>query len=407
LPPRARCRTDEDGGGTAGKEEALSGRVLFYVQHLLGVGHLKRAALLARAMAEAGLEVWVVLGGAEVPGVTFDGCARILLPPIRAADPTFRQMVGADGLPVDDALRDARTSRLLTEFEACRPDIVLIEQFPFGRRQFRFELVPLLAAARTAPHRPRIVSSVRDVLVRRPKPERHREMVALAKAWFDCVLVHGDPRLIRLEDSLPEAAEIASLLRYTGYVVEPAEAARSDDRRAGRGEVIVSVGGGAVGEPLLRAALAARPLSVLADHPWRLICGPNLPNEVFAALAWNPPRGVVVERWRNDMAVLLRNCVLSISQGGYNTVMAVLQAQARAIVVPFAEGGQTEQEYRTRVLAKRGVLGMVDPGGLSPAVLADAVGVALGTKPTAFVVDTSGTETATRIILSLCLNGSP
>jgi predicted glycosyltransferase len=87
--------------------------------------------------------------------------------------------------------------------------------------------------------------------------------------------------------------------------------------------------------------------------------------------------------------------------------MAVLQAQARAIVVPFAEGGQTEQEYRTRVLAKRGVLGMVDPGGLSPAVLADAVGVALGTKPTAFVVDTSGTETATRIILSLCLNGSP
>ena len=38
-------------------------RVLFYVQHLLGIGHWRRAAILARAMTQAGLETTVLSGG--------------------------------------------------------------------------------------------------------------------------------------------------------------------------------------------------------------------------------------------------------------------------------------------------------------------------------------------------------
>ena len=64
----------------------MSCRVMFYVQHLLGIGHLKRASLITRAMAAAGLDVSVVLGGREVPGVDFAGCARILLPPVHEGD---------------------------------------------------------------------------------------------------------------------------------------------------------------------------------------------------------------------------------------------------------------------------------------------------------------------------------
>jgi len=35
-----------------------------YVQHLLGIGHLKRAATLARAMRSAGFELTLASGGA-------------------------------------------------------------------------------------------------------------------------------------------------------------------------------------------------------------------------------------------------------------------------------------------------------------------------------------------------------
>ena len=47
-------------------------RVLLYVQHLLGIGHLKRAMTLARALAAEGLEVTVASGGFEVPDMAVE-----------------------------------------------------------------------------------------------------------------------------------------------------------------------------------------------------------------------------------------------------------------------------------------------------------------------------------------------
>ncbi|MBK8906620.1 MAG: glycosyl transferase [Rhodospirillales bacterium] len=385
----------------------MGARVMFYVQHVLGVGHLKRASIIAQAMVDAALEVTVVLGGMDVPGIDFDGCARIRLPAIRAADGTFSSLVDEHGRTVDDALRDARMARLLVEFEALHPDVLLIEQFPFGRRQFRFELLPLLEAARTAAPRPRVLCSLRDVLVAKADPERRRDMVALARRWLDGVLVHGDPGLLRLEDTFPEAAEIASMIRYTGYVAAHPSAGAIRGSRAGVGEVIVSAGGGAVGAPLLQAALAARPLSVLADRPWRLITGPNLPDADFAALAWDPPAGVVVERWRDDMPTVLRNCVVSISQGGYNTVMDILQAGARAVIVPFAAKDQTEQAFRARTLAaQRAIImlewKMLEQGAAGPAEvaqeLAQAIGRALTMQPRSAAVDMNGARETARAV---------
>ncbi len=382
----------------------MSKRVMFYVQHLLGVGHLKRASLIARAMAASGLDVTVALGGPEVEGVDFEGCARVLLPSARAADETFKTLLDEHGEAIDEAWRDSRAARLLHAFEAIDPDVLLVEQFPFGRRQFRFELMPLLEAARTARRSPRIVSSVRDVLVRKDDPKRNEDMVALARAWFDKVLVHGDPRVLPLNASLPETAALGDTLAYTGYVVDSSNAdALARDRESGRGEVVVSVGGGAVGEPLLRAAIAARPLSRLNENVWRLICGPNLADSVQEELSWNAPPGIVVDRWRPDFPILLRNCVLSVSQGGYNTIMDILQAKARAVIVPFAADGETEQEFRARTLERHGLLGVVDPRSLSPNVLANALDKALEIDVSAAVIDCSGAETTAGIVGALCM----
>ncbi len=381
----------------------MSQRVLFYVQHLLGVGHLKRASLIARAMADSGLDVTVLLGGPEIKGVSFEGCARVFLPSARSADETFTTLLDQHGNPIGDEWRENRVSRLLSAFAAIAPDVVLVEQFPFGRRQFRFELMPLLAAARTATRSPRIVSSVRDVLVRKADPKRNQEMVAVAKTWFDEVLVHGDRRVLPLEASLPEASALGDTLVYTGYVVDSSNAGElARNRVSGRDEVVVSVGGGAVGEPLLRVAIAARPLSPLSQSVWRLICGPNLADSVLEELSWNAPPGIVVERWRSDFPILLRNCVLSISQGGYNTIMDILQAKARAVIVPFAAGAETEQEFRARALERHGLLSVVDPKLLSPDGLATAIDNALEIDPPAANIDFSGAAKTAEIIGALC-----
>ena len=44
-------------------------KIFFWVQHLLGIGHLKRTTTLARAFRRAGMGVPVVSGGHVVPGL--------------------------------------------------------------------------------------------------------------------------------------------------------------------------------------------------------------------------------------------------------------------------------------------------------------------------------------------------
>ncbi|MDG4601890.1 MAG: glycosyltransferase [Defluviicoccus sp.] len=381
----------------------MSKRVLYYVQSLLGVGHVKRASLIAGALRAAGFDVTVVLGGAPVPGITFDGCSRVLLPAVRTLDATFSTLVDTNGQPIDDAFRDRRAARLLQEFDAIQPQALLIEMFPFGRGQFRFELLPLLQEAWARPDRPCIVSSVRDVLIRKAEPQRNQAIIGLAKRFFDRVLVHGDPEFIPLTASFPEADAIADKLIYTGYVAEAgAHLEAGNATETGRGEVVVMVGGGAVGEPLLRTALEARPLSCAAGHVWRLLTGPNLPERAFDELRWTCPDGVVIERWRDDVPELLANAALCISQAGYNTMMDVLSARVPAVVVPFATPTETEQGVRAGILAERGAITLVAADDLSPKRLAAAIDEALTRDRTCLPLDMHGAEATARAMACFC-----
>ena len=238
--------------------------VLLYVQHLLGIGHLRRAALLAKALDQNGFSVVLVSGGGPVSGLDIGGAGVVQLPPLRTRDQSFSDLLDQSGRPIDDAWKAARRGRLLALYRALEPRALLIEMFPFGRRQMRFELLPLLEAAAASTPRPQVLCSLRDVLTRNRRPEKTAWMLEIFARHFDLALVHGDPDFLPLERSFPEAAGIAAKLRYTGYVVDPPPR-RDPGRRPGAGEVIVSAGGGALSEPLLRAAIAARPNTSLRD----------------------------------------------------------------------------------------------------------------------------------------------
>ena len=205
----------------------MIGSVLFYVQHLLGIGHLKRALRIVDALAREGVEVTVVSGGEPVAAVASAITTQIVqLPPIRARDAGFRELVDAAGRPVNEDLRIARREALLEALAAARPDAVLIEAFPFGRRAFRFELDALIDAARSQLPRPLVLCSLRDIVVLHDK-KRGQEIVDRVRSDFDFVLVHSDPKLVPLEASFPVAPEISDRLVYTGYVAAadtPAEA---------------------------------------------------------------------------------------------------------------------------------------------------------------------------------------
>jgi predicted glycosyltransferase len=154
-----------------------------------------------------------------------------------------------------------------------------------------------------------------------------------------------------------------------------------------------------VGEPLFAAAIAAKPLSRYRDRPWRLITGRNLPAEARARIiAQARNTGIAVESFRSDFPRLLQSCLLSISQGGYNTVMELIAARCPAVIVPFAEGGESEQNLRGRLLAERGILQLVDPASLTPAALAAAIDTALA--PAELTLDLNGAAKSASLLLA-------
>lgn len=350
--------------------------VLFYIQHLFGVGHVKRAASIVRALERQNVTVNVVLGGEPFSHADFGNAHIHYLPSARAKDASFKTLLTAEGLPVDDDWRNERCQQLLKTADEVQPDILLIELFPFGRWQFRFELVPLMQAWR---NRAKIVCSARDVIVGKADPERNGKIVNMLQTYFDDVLVHGVEDVIGLQETFPAAEQVSNLLTYTGYVVE--EAPVSGASPVGAGEIVVSVGGGGLGEELLRAVVAAHPYSSNKDKRWRLIAGEGLDHAVYQDVERQCSEGMSLERARPDFLHLLRNCDLSVSLGGYNTVMDVMSAGCRNLVVPFTGGKETEQLFRAEIFNRRGWVNLYRGKVDDPQALANAIDAALEKMP--------------------------
>jgi predicted glycosyltransferase len=363
------------------------GPILFYCQHLLGLGHLERAARLARALGRAGEPVVFVQGGRPEPEVDLGGAEVVALPPLVAAN------AAASGISLPDGRRPGpgeladRRDRLLACLRSHDPSVVLIELFPFGRHALTFELGPLLLAveddrARRGAAAPRVAVSLRDVLVAKSNQAWFElAAVAVARQWTDRVLVHGSPDAIPLGRTLALAERLGERLVYTGYL------GPDGDRSAGtpHGEIVISAGGGQVGGPLFRAALAAWSLTTAArQRPWRLVTGPYFPDAARGELDRQAGRlpsraghpAVVVEAYRPDLGAHLGGAALSVSQAGYNTVLELVAHRVRALVIPY-EGSGDEQPLRAGLLAARGLLAIVPEAELTPARLAEAMDTAL------------------------------
>jgi predicted glycosyltransferase len=287
--------------------------VLFYVQHLLGIRHLKRAATLSRAMEAAGLAVTIVSGRKTLPVVNIGSAQLVQLPPMRPKDESFSVML-------DD---------------------------------------------------------------------------------YDHVLVHGDPDLVPFDKTFPLASRIADRLSYTGYIVDPPPN-HKDANGIGTDEVIVSAGGGAPSELLFSAASDARSHTVFAKNIWRLLAGPSSPPAAYNRLQSKITDGVILERARPGFASMLANCALSISQGGYNTVMDILAARTRAVIAPYAGGKKTEQTLHARLLSVGNLFKIVWEQNLSAEKLANAINTAAAqAKPAPDGIATDGADRSANLLENL------
>ena len=345
-------------------------KVLIAVTHLLGSGHLSRALTLGRAFADQGYSVVVASGGVPVPHLNSDGIELVQLPALRSDGTNFTRLLTTDDQEADSSHYSARIHmlrRLTTEFA---PDIVLTELFPFGRRVLSKEFETLLETARALPTRPVILSSVRDILAPPSKPAKANAAAELVNRFYDAVLVHSDPTTTLLDQSWPVTDSLRHRLRYTGYVAPPPIEPGKD--APGKGDVIVSAGGGPVGNAVFQTAI--RSARAMSDKTWRILVGGSDRGGLIKMLnadAKGAP--VIVEPVRPDFRQMLLHAAASVSLCGYNTALDVLQSGVPAVFVPFDDGGEVEQTLRASALAKLQSINVLASANLTDDRLCQAV----------------------------------
>ena len=375
-------------------------QLLFYCQHSLGMGHLVRSFAIAGGLANH-FDVVFLNGGPLPEGQKPPEKIEIVnLPPL-GFDSEMQLLSRDDNHTVEQA-QHLRMKTMRKALCAARPEVLLIELFPFGRKKFAAELIELLEDARASSKPPVVVCSLRDILVER---NQHHDELACHRAnrYFDAVLVHSDARFARLEESFHPRSPLKVPVHYTGFVTkEHTEDAKPELRRASR--IVVSAGGGLVGEALLRTAIQAYEFLRAPDKPeMRLIGGPFIPEQSWQTLVEiaREKQGISLLRSVPDLGVELRSAAASISQCGYNTAMDIVRSRVPALVVPFSGEKQDEQMNRARRLERLGALRMLEPERLDAQTLAAEVEPLLRFQPSAVQLDMNGVENTAQLLNEL------
>ena len=143
-------------------------KIVHYCQYVWGMGHLFRSVEFVRALSDH--QVILVAGGQDVD-MNWPAHAEILRLPTLYMDEKFTTLIAGDAEQRPEDIQGRRRAMLFNLFESLRPDVFIVELYPFGRTAFGVELEPLLDSIRQGNFGSvNTVCSLRDILVEKKDP---------------------------------------------------------------------------------------------------------------------------------------------------------------------------------------------------------------------------------------------
>lgn len=365
---------------------------LFYCHDTFGLGHFRRTVSVASALVRQRSDLSALIVTGSPLAHAFRLPARIDYLKLPSVAKVGAGHYAARPLDLEFAALSAlRAEQLAAAARHLRPELVVVDNVPAGLAG------ELRAALRILRGRSRIVLGLRDIV---DEPARVRRSWTLDGSYelleevYDRILVYGERDVFDVVAAYAVPPEPARRTRYVGYLARTAQRPLQRVRR--RPLVLVTVGGGEDGGPLLRAALAAR--ASAADDPaaWLVVTGPFLPTEERApleALARRLPSTRLVD-FVDDVPAWMGAADAVVSMAGYNSVCELLASGAPAVLVPRVEP-RVEQLIRARALERRGLARVIDPRELTPRLLAEQVTALLdGDRPRGRPVALTGLDGA-------------
>jgi predicted glycosyltransferase len=194
--------------------------------------------------------------------------------------------------------------------------------------------------------------------------------------FYDEVWAYSDPAVYNLVREYRFSEEVASKVRFTGYLDQRARFGLSGENEAcplaahhlREGEyVLCTVGGGQDGANLAEAFVQAE---LPADMAGVILTGPFMPKDLLLRLqhlASANPRMRVLEFFA-EPAHLMRGAARVIMMGGYNSACEALSFEKPMLIAPRVKPRQ-EQMIRAQALHAMGLADLLWPEQLSPDAL--------------------------------------
>ncbi|WP_298283069.1 glycosyltransferase family protein [Acidocella sp.] len=385
-PPRGRARPLVPAGNRVGPAV-----VFLYSHDTFGLGHLRRNLAIAERLLESGQFAVHLLTGSPV-------ISQWHLPPglhVHPMPPVVK--TGAERYAARDAakafalVKGYRSALILTLALRYRPDVFLVDHAPAGMNG---ELLPALAMMRRELPDTRIMLGLRDIL---DSPEivratwAEQDIAPLLEQAYDDILVYGSRALFDVVDAYGIAPPTAARVRYCGHVVaadlvrpvsETQAPCWNQTRAQGRPVVLVTAGGGGDGFALMDAYLAACRQTPPGTWHSVIVTGPLMSaaqRDTLSTAAAGRDDIELID-YLTDPLPSLRAADLVIAMAGYNTSAELIAARKRAIIVP-RPAPRAEQRLRAALLARLGLVRVIEQGPELAAQLGGAIPAVLAAPP--------------------------
>lgn len=336
-----------------------------YCQHVFGIGHFVRTLTIAKAVSKRH-HVVVISGGLPVPVPEDNEKVKFYwLDPICSDENYERYYSAANKNVLYEDIYPKRLAEIKEIINNERPDAMWIEGFPFARRRFKKEIISAIKHARRVFPSCMICSSVRDALLKYGGDSDYNNFVTdELNGYFDILFIHSDPKKIKLDLTFAGINHVKIPTVYTGYVArKPLDCTKRTWSEGGY--VVASCGGSSIYSSLILHAVNSQ----LKHFPERTI-------HVFSGL-----RSCELRIPKSDKTVMhnftwnyidfLSHAAVSISMGGYNSIVESIACEVPSIVIPLHSND--EQKIRLKYLDDCNNFEIVDFKCLEENMLYEAV----------------------------------